>query len=168
MHVKFKESNSLVKNVVEIDFLREHPEKISLKNSPAQDDEDKLKDNTNGEVQDVEVEPTQPLSKDWRYTTNHLKDFFIGDVSKGITTRFKLHDLCGHLHSSLILSPMTFSKLRATHIGYLTCKKSLINLNATKFGILFLGPMIDQLLVLNRFLRISWMSQKILLGIKLG
>ena len=37
-------------------------EKISLKDSPMQ--EDKPKDDEHGEVRDVEVEPTQPLSKD--------------------------------------------------------------------------------------------------------
>ena len=58
MHVKFEESNSLVKNVVEIDFLSENFENIFMKDSPAQEEDDKKKDNTNGEVQDVEVEPT--------------------------------------------------------------------------------------------------------------
>ena len=33
---------------------------------------------------------------------------------------------------------------------------------------LFLDPMIDQQLVLNEFLGINWMSQEMLLGIKLG
>ena len=58
MHVKFKESNSLVKNVVEIDSLGENIKKILLKDSSAQEDEDKSKDNTNGKVKDVKAEPT--------------------------------------------------------------------------------------------------------------
>ena len=45
--------------------------------------EDKPKDNEHGEVQDVKVKPTQPLPGDWRYATNHPKDFIIGEVSKG-------------------------------------------------------------------------------------
>ena len=48
------------------------------------------------EVQEVEVEPPQPLPKDWRFTPHHLKDLIIGDVLKEVTTRSKLHDLCGH------------------------------------------------------------------------
>ena len=48
-----------------------------------------------------------------------------------------------------ILSLKTSSKLRSIHIGCLQYKKSSINLSATKFDILFLDPMIDQLLVLN-------------------
>ena len=57
MYVKFEESNALVKNVIKIDSLGEDIEKILLKDSLVQEDEDKPKDNTNCEVQDVEVEP---------------------------------------------------------------------------------------------------------------
>ena len=67
-----------------------------LYTSDAADEEEKPKDDANGEFQDVEVEPMQPLLKDWRYATNHLKDLIIGDVSKGVTTHSKLHDICGH------------------------------------------------------------------------
>ena len=42
------------------------------------------------------MKPTQQLSKDWRYNPHHLKDLVIGEVSKGVTTRSKLHDLCGN------------------------------------------------------------------------
>ena len=38
MHVKFEESNAIVKNVVEIDSLGEDMEKISLKDSSIQED----------------------------------------------------------------------------------------------------------------------------------
>ena len=48
--------------------------------------EDKPKDDEYGEVQDVEVKPTQSFPKDWRYTTNHPKNLIIGNASKGITT----------------------------------------------------------------------------------
>ena len=39
IHVKFEESNSIVKNVIEIDFLDEDMEKISLKDSSMQEDD---------------------------------------------------------------------------------------------------------------------------------
>ena len=42
------------------------------------------------------MENSQPLPKDWRYATNHPKELILGDVSKGVTTRSKLHDLCGN------------------------------------------------------------------------
>ena len=58
----------------------------------------------------VEVEPTQPLPKDWRFASNHPKDLIIGDVSKGITTRSKRHDLCEILLLFHILSPKNILK----------------------------------------------------------
>ena len=64
IHAKFEKSNALVKNFIEIDSLGKDMEKISLKDSPMQE-EDKPKDDEHGEVQEVEVEPIQPLSKDW-------------------------------------------------------------------------------------------------------
>jgi len=91
MHIKFEISNAPVKNVTEIDFLSKDLEKVSLKDSPVQEEKDKPKDNVNGEVQDVEVEPTQSLPKD------HLKDLILGDVFKGVTTQSKLHDICRHV-----------------------------------------------------------------------
>ena len=69
-------------------------EKITLKDSPIE--EEKLKFDIQGEVQEVEMEPMLPLPKDWRYATSHPKGLIIGDVSKGVSTRSKLHDLCGH------------------------------------------------------------------------
>ena len=143
MYVKFEESNSLIKNVVEVDFLGEDFEKVSMNDSSAQDEEEKPKDDTNNEVQDVGVEPTQPLSKDWRYAISDPKDLIIGNVSKGVTTSSKLHDICGHFASYPILSPKISSKPRATHIDYLQCKNSLINLSTIKFDTLFLNVMID-------------------------
>ena len=94
IHVKFDESNAFLNNVVEIDSLDEGMEKITLKDSPIEEETPKI--DGQDEVQEVEVEPTQPLSKVWRFATNHPKDLIIGDVSKGVTTRSKLHDLCGH------------------------------------------------------------------------
>ena len=62
-----------------------------MKDSPIQED----KQEPIGEVQKDEVEQSQPLPKDWRYASNHPKDLIIGDVSKGVTTRSKLHYFCG-------------------------------------------------------------------------
>ena len=85
IHVKFEESNVFVENVVEIDSLNEDMEKISLKDSPTL--EDMPKGDEENEVQEVEVETTQPLPKDWRLNSHHPKDVIIGEVSKGVTTR---------------------------------------------------------------------------------
>ena len=42
MHVKFEESDTFVKNVIEIDTLGEDMEKVSLEDSPTQEDKQKL------------------------------------------------------------------------------------------------------------------------------
>ena len=107
--------------------------------------------------------PTLLLPKDWRFTTCHPKKLIIDDVSKGVITRSKLYDFCGHFAFISHIEPK-----RVTHIGCLQCKKSSINLSVTKFGNLFLDSMIDQSLVLIEFLGISLMNREILLGIKLG
>ena len=52
-----------------------------MKNSPTL--EDKLKVDEENEVQEVQVETTQPLPKDWRFTPHHPKDLIIGEISKG-------------------------------------------------------------------------------------
>ena len=89
-----EESNIFIENIVEIDSLGEDMERITLKDSPTQEDNPKV--DRESEVQEVEVEPTRPLPKDWRFTPHHPKDLIIDDVSKGVTTRSKLLDLCGH------------------------------------------------------------------------
>ena len=69
-------------------------EKVTLNDSSIQEDKPKLDEQC--EVQEVEVAPTQLLPKDWKYATSHPKGLIICDVSKGVITRSKLHDFCGH------------------------------------------------------------------------
>ena len=83
-------------------------EKVTLKDSPTQEDKSKL--DKQGEVQEVEVEPSQSLPKDWRYTTSHPKELIISDVSKGITTRSKLHDFCCHYAFISYIEPKNILK----------------------------------------------------------
>ena len=148
MHVKFEEYDAFVKNVVEIDTLGEDMEKVSLEDSPTQEDKQKL----NGEVQEDEVELSQPLPKDWRYATSHPKDLIIGDVSKGVITHSKLHNICGHFAFISHIEPKNILEAKGDSYWLLTMQESSINLSPVKFGNLFLDHMIDQSLVLNRFL----------------
>ena len=106
--------------------------------------------------------PTLPLSKDWRFAISHPKEFIIGDVLKRITTRSKLYDFCGHYAFISHIESKNILESEGDSFGYLQCKMSSINLSATKFGTLFLDPMIDQQLVLNGFLSTSWMSRVML------
>ena len=90
----FEESNSLVKNVVKIDSLGENFEKIFMIDLPAQEEDDKKKDDTNGEYRNIEVEPTQPLSLEICYKSFQGRHHRY--VSKRVTTCSKLHGLCDH------------------------------------------------------------------------
>ena len=56
IHIKFEESNVFIENVVKIDSLGEDMERITLKDSPTQDDKPKV--DGESEVQEVEVEPS--------------------------------------------------------------------------------------------------------------
>ena len=40
------------------------------------------------------AQPTQLLSKDWRYALRHPKDLIISNVSQGVSIRSKLQDIC--------------------------------------------------------------------------
>jgi len=43
------------------------------------------------------VKQIQPFLKDWRYTTVHLKDLILGDISKGVSTCSKFLDICVYI-----------------------------------------------------------------------
>ena len=94
--------------------------RATLRDSPTIEDmpkDDEGKEVQGNENQEVEVEPTQPLPKDWRYNPHHPKDLIIGEVSKGVTTRSKLHDFCGHYAFISHFEPKNILEPRATHIG---------------------------------------------------
>ena len=93
-------------------------EKITLKDLPIEEKKSKIDEQ--GEVQKGQVEPTQPLSKDWRFASNHPKDLIIGDVSKGITTRSKLHDLYGHFAFISHIEPKNILEVEADSYWLLT------------------------------------------------
>ena len=106
------------------------------------------------------MEPTQPLPKDWRYAISHLKDLIIGDVSKKGNTRSKLHNICGHYAFISHIKIKNILEDEDDSYWLLVMQESSIILSITKFGTLFLGPMISQTLVLNEFLRISGLVRK--------
>ena len=123
MHVKLEESNSLVKTVKEIDSFGEDIKKVSLKNSSVPDE--KLRDDANGEVQEVEVESTQPLPKVWNYNASHSKDLIISDVSKGVTIRSKLHDICDHFAFISHIEPKNILEVERDSYLLLTMQEEL-------------------------------------------
>ena len=71
------------------------------------------------------MEQTQPLSKDWRFASNYLKDIIIGDVSKGVTIRSKLHDLCGHHAFISYIEPKNILKAEVDSYWLLAMQEEL-------------------------------------------
>ena len=56
-------------------------EKVTLKDSPIQ--EDKLKLDKQGKIQEVEVGPTLPLPKEWRFAISHPKELIMVMYQRG-------------------------------------------------------------------------------------
>jgi len=100
--------------------------------------------------------------------SNHSKDLIIGDVSKGVTTRSKVHDLCGHFSFISHIEPKNVLKAEADSYWLLAMQEELSQFERNQVWHLILDPIIDQLLVLNGSLGKSWMSRVMLLEIKLG
>ena len=48
------------------------------------------------------------LSKEWRYIHNHPTSLIIGDISKGVTTRNSLRNICGNLAFLSQIEPKNF------------------------------------------------------------
>jgi len=71
------------------------------------------------------VEPTKPLSKDWRYATSHLKDLIIGNVSKGVTTRSKFHDICGHFAFISYIEPKNIREVEGDSYWLIAMQEEL-------------------------------------------
>ena len=96
MNVKFEEFNKFVKNAldVEINFLGEDLEKTTLKEAPIREDS-KDEGPSKNDKEECLKEQVQLLPKDWKYVSGHPKELIIGEVSKGVSTRSNVHNLCG-------------------------------------------------------------------------
>ena len=83
IHVKFEESNKFIKNVVdvEINSLSENLDKATLKEAPIQEEskDEQPSKNNKGRCLEEQVQPSQPLPKDWKYVSSHPKDLNIGE-----------------------------------------------------------------------------------------
>jgi len=50
------------------------------------------------------------LPKEWKTSRNHLLDNIIGDISKGVTTRQSLKDLCNNMDFVSLIEPKNFKE----------------------------------------------------------
>ena len=169
MNVKFEESNKFVKNVVdvEINSLGEDLETATLKEAPIRG-ESKEEGPRKNDKEGCLKEQVQLLPKDWKYVSSHPKELIIGEVSKGVSTRSNVHNLCDFVAFISHIKPRNIHKAEVDFDWLLIMQEELINLSVTKNGDLFLDPKIDQLLVLSGSLETSWMSQVSLLETRIG
>ena len=92
----------------------------------------------------------------------------MGDASKGVTTRSKLHDLCGNFAFISHFEPKNILEVEGDSYWLLAMQEELNQFERNQVWHLIPRPQIDQQLVLSGSLRTSWMSRVTLLGIKLG
>jgi len=63
--------------------------------------------------------------KDWRFATSHPKELIIGDVSKGVTTRSKLHDFCGRFAFIAHIEPKNIVEAEGNSYSLLAMQEEL-------------------------------------------
>ena len=86
---------------------------------------------------------------DWRFTPHHPKDLIIGEVSKGVTTHSKLHDLRGHYAFISHFESKNILEAEGDSYWLLAMQEELNQFERNQVWHLIPGPMIDQQLVLN-------------------
>ena len=59
----------------------------------------------NSRVQDDIAQENDYLPKEWKTSRNHPLDNIIGDISKGVTTRHSLKDLCNNMTFVSMIEP---------------------------------------------------------------
>ena len=142
-------------------------DKVTLKEAPIREDfkdEESSKNDKEGCLE----EQVQPLPKDWKYASSHPKELIISEVSKGVSTRSNVHNLCGFVTFISHIEHRNVHEAKVDSYGLLAMQEELNQFERKQVWRVVLSPKIDQLLILSGCLETSWMSRVILLETRLG
>ena len=100
IHVTFDESNAILSRKNMLDDIAESLEQMHIHGQDS-----KGKGKGSNEDPPEEVKSNDELPKEWKASKDHPLDNIIGDISKGVTTRHSLKDLCNNMAFVSMVEP---------------------------------------------------------------